>query len=153
MVRYPRLAGRVLPAVLLCLLLAACGSGANASATVAARAQVATQSALRGAAAASHGPVVVLDPGHGGIDTGTKGPNGEQEKDIVLDFALRLRDRIEKSGKYRVAMTRSDDTFIALADRVRFARNAGAALFVSIHADALPHGEGDAQGATVSTLS
>ncbi len=98
-------------------------------------------------------PLVVLDPGHGGIDTGTKAPNGECEKDIVLDFAQRLRERIEKSGKYRVLMTRSDDTFVPLADRVRIAREAGAALFVSIHADSLPHKEGDAQGATVYTLS
>jgi N-acetylmuramoyl-L-alanine amidase len=98
-------------------------------------------------------PLVVLDPGHGGIDTGTKGPNGECEKDIVLDFAMRLRDRIERAGKYRVLMTRSDDTFVPLADRVSIARNAGAALFVSIHADSLPHKEGDAQGATVYTLS
>jgi len=98
-------------------------------------------------------PLVVLDPGHGGIDTGTKAASGELEKDIVLDFAQRLRDRIEKSGKYRVLLTRTDDTFVALADRVRIARNAGAALFVSIHADSLPRGEGDAQGATVYTLS
>ncbi len=98
-------------------------------------------------------PLVVLDPGHGGIDTGTKAPSGELEKNIVLDFAQRLRERIEKAGKYRVQMTRSDDTFVPLADRVRMARNAGAALFVSIHADSLPHGEGDAQGATVYTLS
>ena len=98
-------------------------------------------------------PLVVLDPGHGGIDTGTKGPSGEQEKDIVLNFAQRVRDRIEKTGKYRVLMTRTDDTFIPLADRVRIARDAGAALFVSIHANSLPHGEGDAQGASVYTLS
>ena len=98
-------------------------------------------------------PLVVLDPGHGGIDTGTKGPSGEEEKDIVLNFAQRVRDRIEKTGKYRVLMTRTDDTFIPLADRVRIARDAGAALFVSIHADSLPHGEGDAQGASVYTLS
>jgi N-acetylmuramoyl-L-alanine amidase len=98
-------------------------------------------------------PLVVLDPGHGGIDTGTKGPNGDCEKDIVLDFAKRLRERIEKSGKYRVLMTRTDDTFVPLAERVQIARNAGAALFVSIHADSLPHKEGDAQGATVYTLS
>ena len=75
------------------------------------------------------------------------------EKDIVLDFAQRLRGRIEKSGKYRVLMTRSDDTFVQLADRVRIARSAGAALLVSIHANSLPRGEGDAQGATVYTLS
>src|SRR5262245_32098008 len=98
-------------------------------------------------------PLVVLDPGHGGIDTGTKGPSGEEEKDIVLNFAQRLRDRIEKSGKYRVLLTRTDDTFVALADRVRIAREAGATLFVSIHADSLPHGEGDAQGASIYTLS
>ena len=98
-------------------------------------------------------PLIVLDPGHGGIDTGTKGPDGEEEKDIVLDFAQRLRDRVEKTGKYRVLLTRTDDTFVALADRVRIARDAGAALFVSIHADSLPHGEGDAQGASIYTLS
>jgi N-acetylmuramoyl-L-alanine amidase len=98
-------------------------------------------------------PLVVLDPGHGGIDTGTKGPGGQEEKDIVLSFALQLRDCIEKAGKYRVLMTRTDDTFIPLGDRVRVARDAGAARFVSIHADSLPHGEGDAQGASVYTLS
>jgi len=98
-------------------------------------------------------PLVVLDPGHGGIDTGTKAPNGELEKDIVLNFAQRLRDRLEKAGKYRVLMTRNDDTFVPLAERVRMARGAGASLFVSIHADSLPHGEGDAQGASIYTLS
>jgi N-acetylmuramoyl-L-alanine amidase len=98
-------------------------------------------------------PLVVLDPGHGGIDTGTKGPGGVEEKDIVLDFAQRLRERVQKTGKYRVLMTRADDTFVPLADRVRIARDAGAALFVSIHADSLPHGEGDAQGASIYTLS
>ena len=71
----------------------------------------------------------------------------------MLGFGLALRDRIEKSGKYRVVMTRTDDTFIPLADRVRIARNQSAALFVSIHADALPRGGGDAQGATIYTLS
>jgi N-acetylmuramoyl-L-alanine amidase len=98
-------------------------------------------------------PLVVLDPGHGGIDNGTQAPSGELEKDIVLDFAQRLKERVEKTGKYRVLMTRTDDTFVPLADRVHIARNAGAALFVSIHADSLPHREGDAQGATVYTLS
>jgi N-acetylmuramoyl-L-alanine amidase len=97
-------------------------------------------------------PVVVIDPGHGGIDNGTQS-SGESEKNLVLGFGLALRDRIEKSGKYRVVMTRTDDTFIPLADRVRIARNQSAALFVSIHADALPRREGDAQGATIYTLS
>jgi N-acetylmuramoyl-L-alanine amidase len=98
-------------------------------------------------------PVVVIDPGHGGIDQGTQAASGESEKAIVLDFAKALRDRIEKSGKYRVVMTRDDDTFVPLAQRVKIARNHKAALFVSVHADALPRGEGDAQGATVYTLS
>jgi N-acetylmuramoyl-L-alanine amidase len=98
-------------------------------------------------------PVIVLDPGHGGIDNGTKAANGETEKAIVLEFASLLRDKLEKLGKYRVQMTRTDDTFVALAERVAFARAQQAALFVSIHADALPRGEGDAQGATVYTLS
>jgi len=98
-------------------------------------------------------PLIVLDPGHGGIDTGTKGPNGEQEKDIVLSFAERLREDLEKSGKYRVLMTRTDDTFVPLSERVHMARSAGAALLISIHADSLPPREGDAQGASVYTLS
>ena len=97
-------------------------------------------------------PLIVIDPGHGGIDNGTQS-SGEMEKNLVLGFGLALRDRIEKSGKYRVVMTRTDDTFIPLNDRVKVARNQSAALFVSIHADALPRREGDAQGATIYTLS
>jgi N-acetylmuramoyl-L-alanine amidase len=97
-------------------------------------------------------PLIVLDPGHGGIDNGTQS-SGEAEKNLVLGFGLALRDRIEKSGKYRVVMTRTDDTFIPLNDRIKVARNQSAALFVSIHADALPRREGDAQGATIYTLS
>ncbi|HEX3859915.1 MAG TPA: N-acetylmuramoyl-L-alanine amidase [Pseudolabrys sp.] len=98
-------------------------------------------------------PLIVIDPGHGGIDTGTKAATGENEKNVVLEFGLMLRDRIERSGKYRVAMTRSDDTFIPLTERVRFARALNAALFVSIHADSIPRSEGQAEGATVYTLS
>jgi N-acetylmuramoyl-L-alanine amidase len=97
-------------------------------------------------------PVIIIDPGHGGIDNGTQA-GGESEKNLVLAFGLALRDRIEKSGKYRVVMTRSDDTFIPLDDRVKIARNQSAALFVSIHADALPKHEGEAEGATIYTLS
>ncbi len=99
-------------------------------------------------------PVVVLDPGHGGIDSGTHArEGGEAEKNLVLDFALMLRDKLDKTGKYRVVMTRQDDTFVPLADRVRFARSRNAQLFISIHCDALARGEGEAQGATVYTLS
>jgi N-acetylmuramoyl-L-alanine amidase len=98
-------------------------------------------------------PIVVIDPGHGGPDTGTKAASGEYEKDIVLEFSLLLRDQLEKSGKYRVVMTRADDTFIPLSERVQLARSREAALFISIHADALRRSEGDAQGATIYTLS
>jgi N-acetylmuramoyl-L-alanine amidase len=99
-------------------------------------------------------PLVVIDPGHGGIDYGTRSArSGEPEKSLVLDFCHILRERIEKTGKYRVVMTRTDDSFVALADRVNFARARQASLFISIHADALARGEGDAQGATIYTLS
>lgn len=99
-------------------------------------------------------PLIVIDPGHGGPDTGTKAGGGEiMEKNVVLDFAIALREQLEKSGRYRVVLTRTDDTFIPLAERVKFARSRQAQLFISIHADALPKSEGDVQGATVYTLS
>lgn len=117
-----------------------------------ANAAVVPAAAEKPAAPADTRPLIVIDPGHGGIDNGTQA-GGEMEKNLVLGFGLALRDRIEKSGKYRVVMTRDDDTFIPLNDRVKVARNLSAALFVSIHADALPRREGDAQGATIYTLS
>ena len=98
-------------------------------------------------------PLVMLDPGHGGVDAGAVAPSGEMEKMIVLEFAQVLREKIEQGGKYRVAMTRSDDTFIPLAERVRISRAAGASLFVSIHADAITHNTAEVRGATVFTLS
>jgi N-acetylmuramoyl-L-alanine amidase len=114
----------------------------------------APKSASDGAGATNDSrPVIVLDPGHGGIDEGAHAATGEAEKNVVLDFALKLRDKLEQSGKYHIEMTRSDDTFIALTDRVQFARAHRAQLFISLHCDALARGEGDAQGATVYTLS
>ncbi|WP_408092303.1 N-acetylmuramoyl-L-alanine amidase [Rhodoplanes sp. SY1] len=98
-------------------------------------------------------PIVVVDPGHGGIDNGTRAPSGEEEKTIVLAFGLMLRDKLEQTGKYRVVMTRSDDRFIPLGERVRFARSREAALFISIHCDALARRDGGAEGATIYTLS
>ncbi len=94
-------------------------------------------------------PTIVIDPGHGGIDHGTRAASGELEKNIVLDFALLLRDQIEKTGKYRVVMTRTDDTFVELSERVRIGRIRQAALMISIHAEALRRGGGEGQGATV----
>jgi N-acetylmuramoyl-L-alanine amidase len=127
-------------------------SEAVASAAVVATAVADATGTAKAAEPPDNRPVVVIDPGHGGIDNGTQA-SGESEKNLVLGFALALRDRVEKAGKYRVVMTRTDDTFIPLADRVRIARNQSAALFVSIHADALPRREGDARGATIYTLS
>jgi N-acetylmuramoyl-L-alanine amidase len=98
-------------------------------------------------------PVVVLDPGHGGIDSGTRAPSGELEKDLVLEFASMLRAKLEATGKYRAMMTRTEDTFVELSERVRFARQQQAQLLISIHCDALAKGEGEAEGATVYTLS
>jgi N-acetylmuramoyl-L-alanine amidase len=99
-------------------------------------------------------PLVVLDPGHGGPDHGTRlAPTESPEKTIVLEFCQMLKEKLEKTGKYRVAMTRTEDTFVALAERVSFARDRKAALFISVHADALERGDGDAQGATIYTLS
>ena len=99
-------------------------------------------------------PLIVIDPGHGGPDTGTIASSGEMEKTIVLEFAQSLSEKLEKSGKYRVTMTRSDDRFVPLGERVRMARGQGAALLISIHADALAkRHEADVRGATVYTVS
>jgi N-acetylmuramoyl-L-alanine amidase len=104
-------------------------------------------------ASADGRPVIVLDPGHGGLDTGSAAGSGETEKAIVLEFAHQLREKLEKLGKYRVVMTRSDDSFVTLSERVRVARANRAALFVSIHADALGRRDAETRGATVYTLS
>jgi len=98
-------------------------------------------------------PLVVIDPGHGGLDSGTTAPSGESEKAIVLDFSLKLRDKLGKTGKYRVALTRADDHFVPLGERVRVARAGQAALLISVHADALAHRDPEGHGATVYTLS
>jgi N-acetylmuramoyl-L-alanine amidase len=97
-------------------------------------------------------PLIVLDPGHGGIDSGTIS-GGVAEKDLVFDFSQVLRERLERSGRYRVVMTRREDRFIPLNDRVKFAREQNADLFISLHANALPAHEGSARGLIVFTLS
>ena len=96
-------------------------------------------------------PVVVIDPGHGGIDPGASGVAGVVEKAVVLDFASVLASRLSVGDRYRVVMTRRDDSFVSLEDRVRFARDANAALFISIHADTLA--DASVMGATVYTAS
>ncbi|WP_422679841.1 N-acetylmuramoyl-L-alanine amidase [Chelatococcus albus] len=103
-------------------------------------------------AAAAAKPLIVLDPGHGGVDPGASGPGGVVEKDVVFAFAQRLRNKLEATGRYRILMTRDTDTFISLGRRVRIARDAKADLFVSIHADTLSDNP-DVRGATVYTGS
>ena len=79
---------------------------------------------------------IVIDPGHGGFDTGTIGPSGLEEKDLVLDVGLRLRKLIETQTNSEVFMTRSTDKFIPLEERTAIANEDGADLFISIHANA-----------------
>ena len=98
-------------------------------------------------------PVVILDPGHGGIDPGTASANGVTEKEVVLAFAKTLRQKLEAKGDFQVYLTREGDTFLALRERVEFAQSKGANLFVSIHADSFPKHANEASGATVYTLS
>src|SRR5690606_11239951 len=93
-------------------------------------------------------PLIVLDPGHGGHDSGAT-RNRIVEKAVVLAFALTLRDHLPASGRYRVAMTRDDDTFVPLEERREFAEERKAALFIAIHAD---YASSRARGATIYSL-
>lgn len=93
---------------------------------------------------------IVIDPGHGGIDGGAEGLNGTQEKHITLTFATELRDRL-RGGGYDVFMTRETDEFLRLDQRVRLARQHGADLFISVHADTI--NLKGIRGATVYTIS
>lgn len=95
--------------------------------------------------------VVVVDAGHGGVDPGCIGCSGTYEKDVVLATALDLARQLEASRRFKVHLSRSDDTFVTLEDRVARARAEDADLFLSVHADALP--EPSARGASVFTLS
>ena len=81
---------------------------------------------------------IVIDPGHGGIDPGAMGHQGLQEKDVSLDIARRLRDKLTSTGRYRVLLTRGEDKKVYLKERVAFAKDNNADLFISIHANALP---------------
>ncbi len=96
-------------------------------------------------------PLVVIDAGHGGPDPGTSSES-YREKTIVLGLARALRDRLLEEGGIRVAMTRDDDSFIVLEERAEIARQLGADLFLSIHADSAGDREG-VTGASIYTLS
>jgi N-acetylmuramoyl-L-alanine amidase len=125
----------------------------------AARARDARTATLDGATPAQLGavrdgrvrPLIVVDAGHGGIDTGAAGVQGTLEKQITLDFASLLKRKLEGTGLFEVRLTRDDDVFVALDSRTDFARRLAADLFVSIHADAAP--QSYVRGATVYTVS
>ena len=95
--------------------------------------------------------VIAIDPGHGGVDPGATSPSGLLEKDVTLSFARLLRDELLKTGRYQPVLTRDRDIFIRLRDRVRIAREAGADLFVSLHADTVA--DPAIRGLSVYTLS
>ncbi len=94
--------------------------------------------------------VIVIDAGHGGKDPGAKGADS-REKDINLAAAKALKAKLERTGRYRVVMTRDSDTFVPLETRVEIARKADADLFISLHSDSGP--DSSVRGATVYTLS
>jgi N-acetylmuramoyl-L-alanine amidase len=94
-------------------------------------------------------PLVVIDPGHGGVDNGASAPNGVHEKDITLAFALQLQDVLVQSGRFDVALTREDDSFLRLEERVALARENKADIFISLHADSFQQKE--IRGASVYT--
>lgn len=99
-------------------------------------------------------PVIVIDPGHGGIDPGAISREGLKEKNMVFAFSKILRDKLKKTGRYEVVMTRSVDSYVALRKRVELGRSKEADLFISIHADSLPRRYANrVSGATVYTLS
>ncbi|TAL23147.1 MAG: N-acetylmuramoyl-L-alanine amidase, partial [Nitrospirae bacterium] len=81
---------------------------------------------------------IMIDPGHGGSDSGTTGKMGTKEKDLTLDIAKRLRERLKKYGRYNILITREQDTTLPLNQRVELARSSRADLFLSIHLNYLP---------------
>ena len=94
--------------------------------------------------------IVVLDPGHGGIDPGAE-RDGQTEAELVLQFAREFKELLLRDGRFQVVMTRDSDHFVPLETRISIARAAEADLFLSLHADAL--GEGEAVGVTLYSLS
>ncbi|MDA8230977.1 MAG: N-acetylmuramoyl-L-alanine amidase [Magnetospirillum sp.] len=96
-------------------------------------------------------PMIVIDPGHGGVDPGAIGVSGIYEKNITLAVARELRRRLERTGRYRVHLTRDGDVFIPLHDRVAIARQYKADLFISLHADVVK--DPQIRGLSVYTLS
>jgi N-acetylmuramoyl-L-alanine amidase len=97
--------------------------------------------------------IIVIDPGHGGVDPGAIGSSSDiLEKEVALRAGLALRDQLEATGRYRVIMTRDEDQFVQLRDRLQIARQSHGELFISLHADSLVRAPA-VNGASVYTLS
>ncbi|MFK7839498.1 MAG: N-acetylmuramoyl-L-alanine amidase [Bdellovibrionales bacterium] len=96
-------------------------------------------------------PIIIIDPGHGGVDPGAVGPKNLYEKEVVLALSKELKKQLEASGKYEIKMTRHNDTFIKLSNRVKYARKHDGDLFISIHADSIR--DKNISGASFYTLS
>lgn len=95
--------------------------------------------------------VIVIDPGHGGKDPGAIGGAGTKEKDITLSYSLAIKRELEKSGRYKVVLTRSKDRYVKLNNRVKIARRAGGDVMISVHADS--HRNKNTRGFSIYTIS
>ena len=135
------------PAARLMIELKPCDSSAFAALVRAP--VVSTEAAATGAPPR---PVIVLDPGHGGVDSGARGVHGVQEKTLVFEFCAELRRELDATKRYTVVMTRDSDQYVDLDDRVDIARKANASLLISVHADTLSE-DANVSGSTVYTVA
>lgn len=161
------LAGVALTGAMLGAVLFATGSASGGAATANERAAIvgearetkltvhlppAVEARVHSSPGAAGRPIIVLDAGHGGRDPGAISVSGSlAEKQLTLAMAEELRDTLVKRGRVRVALTREDDRYLTLEQRTSVARNLGASLFVSLHADSAPNPL--ARGASVYSLS
>ena len=125
------------------------GAATGQAAVAPAAAPVTSIAPATASTAAKGRPLIVLDPGHGGVDNGATAPNGVHEKNITLAFALKLQNLLVQSGKFDVALTRTDDEYLTLEQRVALGRQNKADLFISIHADTF--GQRDIHGTSIYT--
>jgi N-acetylmuramoyl-L-alanine amidase len=112
----------------------------------------AVSTASESSAATPGRPIIVLDPGHGGVDSGARGLGGVQEKTLVFGFCAELKRQLDATKRYAVVMTRDGDQYVDLDDRVAIARKSNASLLISVHADTLSEDK-TVSGSTVYTLA
>ncbi|MEQ9558115.1 MAG: N-acetylmuramoyl-L-alanine amidase [Rhodospirillales bacterium] len=137
--------------------LAAPGAGAAESRATPAAGQILASNYLPmpprrpGGRPSAHRPLIIIDPGHGGVDPGAQSRHGIYEKHVVLALSREITRQLTASGRYRAEMTRDRDVFIRLRDRVAIARKKGADIFISVHADSIRNSK--VSGPSVYTLS